>query len=1084
MMVGLLLGCAVLAAAEAEEPGHEKPPWQRLLQGADARKAAVLVARLGRLREAGRFEEAVQVAADLVALREKAQGKDHWQAANARWDANGLRLVLRAGKELQDEYASAFALYRQAARLTSAGRVREAQPFLEKALAIVRKVLGEEHPDTAQSYNLFAMNLHAQSKYAEAEVGYRKALAIVRKGLGEEHPLTAGVHNNLAHNFHLLGKYAEAEQGYRKALDVYRAALGEEHPATAGCYNNLALVLNEESCYKEAEVGIRKALAIMLKVLGEEDLQTAISYNSLAFNLQAQGRYAEADLWYRKSLDLRRKLFGDEHPATAKVFNNVGHLRSAQGRHAEAEGSYRKALEIYLKVLGENNADTALGYLNVAYNLNNQERYVDAEKAARKSLELYRKIFGDEHPDTGTCYATLGRPLRMQGKYTEAEPVIRKGLNIFRKQLGEEHSDTAGSYRNLAYNLQGEGKFTEAEQEVRKALGSFRKIHGEGHLDTAESYSALANILYLQGKFVEAEKTWFAAADSFTSARLRVGATGLDRMRKTADASPLPDLAAVLARNGKFEEAWQRFEESLAHGTWDDLCARLRRPPAEQAKQDEFIAQLAYLDKLIEKTASAAALDPEQQKKRSDLLTRRLRLQDQLNDFARQLEKTYGPIGGRAFQRQEVQASLPADAALIGWLDRTSHPRAADPDGEHWAVLLRSSGPPRWVRLRGSGPGGSWTDEDTRLSSQLREALQSPRRDWRPLAQQLARQRLGPLAKYLAASDGLPAVRRLIVLPCKALAGVPAEVFAEEATVSYALSGTLYAHLRKQLEVGTQGLLAVADPVFDRPDDRGTSGAGGGDAQTWRPLPGTRVEVEALRRLFGDPRTVLTDSEASEQRLHTLANNGELKKYRYLHLATHGEMNDRFPLQSAVILSLDNLPDPAKQLDSGLLPTDGRLTAETMLREWHLNSDLVTLSACETALGKYERGEGFVGFAQALLLCGSRSVCLSLWKVDDTATALLMQRFYANLLGKRDGLKAPLPKAAALREAKQWLRTLPREEALRVAATVSKGVERSKNRPKAPLLPAVPERKAEAKEDCPYAHPYYWAAFVLIGSAE
>jgi CHAT domain-containing protein len=254
----------------------------------------------------------------------------------------------------------------------------------------------------------------------------------------------------------------------------------------------------------------------------------------------------------------------------------------------------------------------------------------------------------------------------------------------------------------------------------------------------------------------------------------------------------------------------------------------------------------------------------------------------------------------------------------------------------------------------------------------------------------------------------------------------------------------------------------------------------------WGQLPGTRVEVESLHRLFGDkpePR-LLFDSEASEQKLSELAATGELGRYRYLHLATHGEVDDQRALRSAVILSRDTLPDPEKQLFSGKPVYDGRLTAEEMLRSWNLNTDLVTLSACETALGKYEKGEGFVGVAQALLLCGSRSVCLSLWKVDDAATALLMQRFYANLLGKRDGLKAPMPKARALREAKEWLRNLSREEALRVAAEVSNGVERGKGRPKGKLLPALPEREPSAKDDRPYAHPYYWAAFVLIGDPD
>src|SRR5262249_45218658 len=126
--------------------------------------------------------------------------------------------------------------------------------------------------------------------------------------------------------------------------------------------------------------------------------------------------------------------------------------------------------------------------------------------------------------------------------------------------------------------------------------------------------------------------------------------------------------------------------------------------------------------------------------------------------------------------------------------------------------------------------------------------------------------------------------------------------------------------------------------------------------------------------------------------------------------------------------------------------------------------------------------EGFVGFAQALVLAGSRSVCLSLWKVDDAATALLMERFYRNLLGKRAGLKGRMTKAAALAEAKSWLRGLSREEAGKRTAQLSQGVERGKGKTPA-RLPVVPPPAGE-KEAPPYAHPYYWAAFVLIGDAD
>jgi hypothetical protein len=92
----------------------------------------------------------------------------------------------------------------------------------------------------------------------------------------------------------------------------------------------------------------------------------------------------------------------------------------------------------------------------------------------------------------------------------------------------------------------------------------------------------------------------------------------------------------------------------------------------------------------------------------------------------------------------------------------------------------------------------------------------------------------------------------------------------------------------------------------------------------------------------------------------------------------------------------------------------------------------------------------------------------------------LMDRFSANLLGQREGLKKGMGKAEALDEAKRWLRTLPRGQAVRLAAKLTGGVERGKGRPALPL-PAVPQTR---DDEPPYAHPYYWAAFVLVGAAD
>jgi CHAT domain-containing protein len=159
----------------------------------------------------------------------------------------------------------------------------------------------------------------------------------------------------------------------------------------------------------------------------------------------------------------------------------------------------------------------------------------------------------------------------------------------------------------------------------------------------------------------------------------------------------------------------------------------------------------------------------------------------------------------------------------------------------------------------------------------------------------------------------------------------------------------------------------------------------------------------------------------------------------------------------------------------------GRLSAQTIGEEWDLDADLVALSACQTALGPDGGGEGLLGFSQVLLGRGARSLLLSLWKVDDTATALLMARFYQDLLGRRAGLEEAMPKAEALREAKRWLRQLPRSEAEALAGRLAKGSVRAAVEPKGPAAPPVPALPAG---DRPFAHPRYWAAFILLGDPD
>jgi CHAT domain-containing protein len=251
-------------------------------------------------------------------------------------------------------------------------------------------------------------------------------------------------------------------------------------------------------------------------------------------------------------------------------------------------------------------------------------------------------------------------------------------------------------------------------------------------------------------------------------------------------------------------------------------------------------------------------------------------------------------------------------------------------------------------------------------------------------------------------------------------------------------------------------------------------------------LPATRHEVETLARLFRSddrPARALLGADASEPELDRIAASGDLGRFGFIHLATHGVLDEAIPEHSAVILTQTGLPDPLEQVLHNKPAFDGRLTVREIQRTWELNADLVTLSACETALGRESGGEGFVGFTQALLMSGARSVCLSLWKVDDKATSLLMTRFYQNLLGKRVGLSQPTPKAEALHEAKQWLRSLTVDQVDGEVAASERGNVRPLEREKgAPERKPAPSSKSISIK--PYEHPHYWGAFVLVGDPD
>ena len=245
------------------------------------------------------------------------------------------------------------------------GLYGRAQPLLQQAVDIRRRVLGPEEPDTLRSMTDLARTLDHEGHYAEAEALIRQTLEIERRVLGPEHPDTVWSINNLGVSLTRRGQYAEAEKFLREAFDTRRRVLGPEDPQTLVSMSNLASVLADERQFGEAEKLLRDTVEMKRRVLGPEDLDTVVSTNNLASVLNSEGKYNEAENIFQQTLDIRRRVLGPEHPQTLVSMVNLSDCLTKMGQYDEAEKMLKQTLEIQRRVLGAEHPYTAITTYNL-----------------------------------------------------------------------------------------------------------------------------------------------------------------------------------------------------------------------------------------------------------------------------------------------------------------------------------------------------------------------------------------------------------------------------------------------------------------------------------------------------------------------------------------------------------------------------------------------------------------------------------------------------------------------------------------------------------------------------------------------
>ena len=309
--------------------------------------------------------------------------------------------------------------------LYATGDYARARPLYEQALAITREALGERHPDYAQSLNNLAALLSATGDYARARPLYEQALAIRKKVLGERHPSYATSLNNLAWLLQAQGDYAAAKPLYEQALAIRKAVLGERHPDSAGSLNNLAVLLQAQGDYAAAKPLYEQALAIRKEALGERHPDYARSLNDLAVLLESQGDYAAARPLFERALAITREALGKRHPDYAIRLSNLAKLTWAQRDHAGAERLLEQAMEI-----SQRNLDLAAAALS-------ERQQLAMVQHLRGYIDLYLSLAPQAGIPPGEMYRHV---LVAKGAVLQRQ----QGLRAQRRRLGADpHSEAA-----------------------------------------------------------------------------------------------------------------------------------------------------------------------------------------------------------------------------------------------------------------------------------------------------------------------------------------------------------------------------------------------------------------------------------------------------------------------------------------------------------------------------------------------------------------------------------------------------------------------------------------------------------------
>ena len=721
----------------------------------------------------------------------------------------------------------------------------------------------------------------------------------------------------------------------------------------ARAYHAMGRIHSLSGRYRDALASNQRALEIE-NGYGATLRETSLELSELGIDYRHLGRFTDAVAAYDSALKIGRQLGNPE--GIARVEFNLAAIRMATGESDEALTLLTDALG-RAEQIGE-----VRGVAFIHDGLADLYFHARAYKAAREHFEKALAInrvaklpYGEVQNLEG-----IGRVDLAEGRAKEALRALHAALAIADSApYGQERATTRAALARASAATGARGQalvWADQAVQIADSLGD-----PATQLEARAARAVVLEAARNKGAAIE----YLSAIDLLESWRGRLTLGDLRMGVADSHLEVYEGAIRSLLRSGRTEDAFHVAERARARLLLE-LMAEHDVRDAQRSREDTLrqVLREKFASREDAKGAAVVAVDRD-----IDVLTRSL---DSLEAAARAQDARAGVVYPAPASVAELRGGLlqPGRALLMFfWGERDVYGWWMTKENIHAARL------------------GS-ADSLSAMVEFLRGALSRPEGGpaWQPAARKAFARFISPLSPSTEAE--------VLVVPDGPLAYTPLETFIGEGDMPwggatrfiYGPSASVLLALQRSLPSGrwSRAVLAVGNPTRPSSLQASFAVARGNSPDSLLPdLPAAAAEARGIASLLGGD--AITGNQATLAHWLSL----DPARYRYLHFATHTLFNDEHPQRTALMMA------------------DGRLDLDAV-RRLRLSSDLVTLSACETAIGQQLSGEGIIGLPHAFLEAGAHGVVMSLWRVSDQVAARYMEEFYGELRGGSSAAEAML----------------------------------------------------------------------------